>query len=66
MDTRYQISNAVVKLKHISGMKGDTETIDNGSWRIIDLAKGIPFCCKVNVVEQKPPMTIELMYTSGD
>lgn len=65
-DTRFQISNAVVKLKHISGIPGDTDTVDEGEWRGIDLAKGIPFACKVGVTERRPPMTLEFMYTSGD
>ena len=35
-------------------------------WRIIELAKDIPFLCKINVVARKPPLTIELEYSTGD
>jgi hypothetical protein len=53
------------KLHSISGKSNPIEDISDGYQRQIELIKGIPYCCKVNLIDERPPVQIKFRYAHG-
>lgn len=60
------IKNNLYKLQIISGGASGSELLDRDELRVLDLAKGVPFLCKIKIAEMRPPLTIHMKYLEGD